>query len=86
MINCGHYPVTFVNGYSYPRYEETQNEEKNAAEYRETQKQRQLERNVRNAKREAIAQDAAGNKAAFEKAALKVRKAISASWQKKSSD
>ena len=76
-INCGHFPQTFVNGYSIPRFGETENEEKNAEEYRETQKQRQLERNVRNAKREAIAQDAAGNKAAFEQAALKVRKANS---------
>lgn len=76
-INCGHDPVTFVNGYSIPRFGETENEEKNAEEYRETQKQRRLERNVRNAKREAIAQDAAGNKASFEQAALKVRKANS---------
>ena len=77
MINCGHDPVTFVDGLSYPRYEETQDAEQNAKEYAESQKQRQLERNVRQAKLEAIAQDAAGNKAAFEQAALKVRKANS---------
>ena len=75
MINCGHDPVTFIDGVSYPRYEETQDFEQNAKEYAESQKQRQLERNVRDAKREAIAQDAAGNKEAFEQAALKVRKA-----------
>ena len=74
-INCGHDPVTFVDGYNIPRYEPTTDFEQNAKEYAETQKQRQLERNVRNAKLEAIAQDAAGNKAAFEQAALKVRKA-----------
>lgn len=75
MINCGHDPVTFVNGYSYPRYEETQDAEANAAEYRESQKQRYYEREVRQAKLEAIAQDAAGNKAAFAQASLKVKKA-----------
>ena len=74
-INCGHDPVTFVNGYSIPRYEPTQDEEQNAKEYAESQKQRQLERNVRQAKLEAIAQDAAGNKEAFKTAAEKVRQA-----------
>ena len=74
-INCGHDPVTFVDGYNIPRYEPTTDPEQNAKEYAESQKQRQLERNVRDAKREAIAQDAAGNKEAFEQAAFKVRKA-----------
>lgn len=74
-INCGHFPQTFVDGYSIPRFGPTEDEAKNAEEYRESQKQRQLERNVRNAKREAIAQDAAGNKEAFKTAAEKVRQA-----------
>lgn len=74
-INCGHDPVTFVNGYSIPRYEPTQDAEQNAKEYAESQKQRQFERNVRQAKLEAIAQDAAGNKEAFKTAAEKVRQA-----------
>lgn len=74
-INCGHDPVTFVNGYSIPRYEPTQDAEQNAKEYAESQKQRQLERNVRQAKLEAISQDAAGNKEAFKTAAEKVRQA-----------
>ena len=74
-INCGHDPVTFVNGYSIPRYEPTQDAEQNAKDYAESQKQRQLERNVRQAKLEAIAQDAAGNKEAFKTAAEKVRQA-----------
>ena len=74
-INCGHDPVTFVNGYSIPRYEPTRDAEQNAKEYAESQKQRQLERNVRQAKLEAIAQDAAGNKEAFKTAAEKVRQA-----------
>ena len=74
-INCGHFPQTFVDGYSIPRFGPTEDEAKNAVEYRESQKQRQLERNVRQAKLEAIAQDAAGNKEAFKVAAEKVRKA-----------
>ena len=74
-INCGHDPVTFVDGYSIPRYEPTTDFEANAKEYAESQKQRQLERNVRQAKLEAIAQDAAGNKEAFKQASVKVREA-----------
>lgn len=74
-INCGHDPVTFVDGYNIARYEPTTDFEQNAKEYAETQKQRQLERNVRNAKLEAIAQDAAGNKEAFQQASVKVREA-----------
>lgn len=74
-INCGHDPVTFVDGYNIPRYEPTTDPEQNAKEYKESQKQRQLERNVRQAKLEAIAQDASGNKEAFKVAAEKVRKA-----------
>lgn len=74
-INCGHDSVTFVDGYNIPRYEETSDFEANAEEYRESQKQRYFEREVRQAKLEAIAQDAAGNKDAFNKAAAKVRQA-----------
>jgi hypothetical protein len=74
-INCGHNPQTFVDGYNIPRYEETSDFEANAEEYRESQKQRYFEREVRQAKLEAIAQDAAGNKDAFDKAAAKVRQA-----------
>jgi hypothetical protein len=72
-INCGHNPQTFVDGYNIPRYEETKDAEANAAEYRESQKQRYYEREVRQAKLEAIAQDAAGNQEAFKQAAIKVR-------------
>ena len=72
-INCGHNPQTFVDGYNIPRYEETKDAEANAAEYRESQKQRYYEREVRQAKLEAIAQDAAGNQEAFKQAAVKVR-------------
>ena len=73
-INCGHRPETFVPGYSIPRYEPTKNEAENEREYKESQEQRYLERKVRSAKQEAIAQDAAGNTEAFNKAAQKVKK------------
>lgn len=74
-INCGHSPLTFVNGFSVPQYEPLSKAEleKNAAEYEKTQKQRALERNVRKNKTEALAQQAAGNTEAFDKAALKVK-------------
>lgn len=74
-INCGHSPLTFVNGFSVPQYEPLSKAEleKNAAEYEKTQRQRALERNVRKNKTEALAQQAAGNTEAFDKAALKVK-------------
>ena len=77
-INCGHSAIPFVDGYSMPRYEPLEGKEaekRNAEEYRESQKQRYYEREVRQAKLEAIAQDAAGNKDAFNQAAVKVRQA-----------
>ena len=48
-INCGHFPNTFVNGYSMARYEELtpEQEEKNAEEYELSQEQRKIEREVR---------------------------------------
>ena len=50
-INCGHYKIPFIPGYSIARQPE-QNEEENAREYQESQKQRSLERNYRYAKRD----------------------------------
>ena len=64
-INCGHSPQTFVDGYSIPRYEETQDFEKNAEEYALSQKQRYYEREIRKDKTEALSYDAAGEKEAF---------------------
>ena len=74
-INCGHNPITFVPGFSVPRYEElTPTEEKeNAKQYAESQQQRYLEREVRQAKTEALAYEAAGDKEAFAQAAVKVK-------------
>ena len=74
-INCGHFPETFVDGYSIPRYEELtpEQEKRNEIEYAQSQTQRELEREIRQAKTEAAAYSAAGDKAEFQKAALKVK-------------
>lgn len=50
-INCGHYPIPFFPGFSRIRPPQ-QNETENAKEYEESQKQRQLERKLRNEKRD----------------------------------
>ena len=50
-VNCGHYPMPFIPGMSYVR-KPTQNEEENAKDYEETQKQRALERSLREEKRD----------------------------------
>ena len=72
-INCGHYPITMVPGYSIPRDRPIENKELNDKIYAESQRQRYLEREVRSAKREAAMYDAAGDTEAFEKAAVKVK-------------
>ena len=74
-INCGHFPETFVDGYSIPRYEELtpEQEKQNEIEYAQSQTQRELEREIRQAKTEAAAYSAAGDKEAFQKAAAKVK-------------
>ena len=50
-INCGHYPIPFIPGFSKIRPPQ-QNEEQNSKEYEESQKQRQLERKLREEKRD----------------------------------
>lgn len=49
-INCKHYPIPFVPGFSRIRAPR-QNEQENAKEYEQSQRQRALERNLRNEKR-----------------------------------
>ena len=74
-INCGHFPETFVDGHSIPRYEELtpEQEKQNAIDYAESQQQREIEREIRQAKTKALAMQAAGDKEGFEKASLKVK-------------
>ena len=50
-INCGHYPIPFIPGFSRIRPPE-QNEEQNAKAYEESQQQRALERKYREEKRD----------------------------------
>ncbi len=50
-INCGHYPIPFIPGFSRIRPPE-QNKEQNDREYEESQKQRALERRLREEKRD----------------------------------
>lgn len=50
-INCGHYPIPFIPGFSRIRPPE-QTEEQNAKDYEESQKQRALERKYREEKRD----------------------------------
>ena len=50
-INCGHYPMPFIPGFSKARQPE-QNEEQNAKAYAESQQQRALERELREKKRD----------------------------------
>lgn len=51
-INCGHVPYPMINNVSEPVKEDIPNEEENTREYQESQQQRLLERQIRNAKRE----------------------------------
>ena len=59
-INCGHYPIPFIPGFSRIRPPD-QDKEQNDKEYQESQQQRALERKLRNEKRDLAvlkAQDA----------------------------
>ena len=58
-INCGHYAIPFIPGYSKARQPE-QNSEENAKEYEESQEQRALERKLRYEKRDLEVMKAQG--------------------------
>lgn len=58
-VNCGHYPISFIPGFSRSRPPE-QNEEENAKEYEASQKQRGLERRLREEKRDLAVLKAQG--------------------------
>ncbi len=76
-INCHHTPPNvFISGYSLLRGEVPPKEE-NDKKYDESQKQRELERNIRYAKRDAMMADKMGDKEGFEKAAARVKAAKS---------
>ena len=58
-INCGHYPIPFIPGFSRIRPPE-QNKEENDKEYQESQQQRALERQLRYEKRDLAVLKAQG--------------------------
>lgn len=58
-VNCGHYPIPFIPGFSRIR-PPRQDEEQNAKEYAESQQQRYLERQLREEKRELAVMKAQG--------------------------
>ena len=73
-INCGHYPIPFIPGYSKARQPE-QNAEQNAKEYEQSQEQRALERKYRYAKRDLAVAKARGDEDLITKEKLKVKNA-----------
>lgn len=74
-INCGHYPIPFIPGFSAIRPPK-QDAEENAKEYEESQKQRELERKLRNEKRDLAVLKAQGaDQAEIDAQKAKVNKA-----------
>lgn len=71
-INCGHFPQTFVDGYSLARYKPTEDDAENAKRYQLMQRQRYMERNIRTSKTKALAYKAAGDDEAFKQTASKI--------------
>lgn len=72
-INCGHHPIPMIDGFSFPQEYEEISEEENARIYAESQEQRQLERDIRAAKREEEVCKAAGDEAGAKAARQKVQ-------------
>lgn len=74
MINCGHYAIPFVPGFSKPRQPE-QTEEQNTKEYEQSQEQRALERKYRYAKRDLMTAKARGDEEEIARQKLRVKNA-----------
>ena len=73
-INCGHYKIPFIPGFSKPRQPE-QTEEQNAKEYEQSQEQRALERKYRYAKRDLMTAKARGDEEEITRQKLRVKNA-----------
>lgn len=71
-INCGHSCNVFIHGLSIIRGESPPQDE-NDKRYTESQQQRQLEREIRYAKRDAAVAKASNDKESFDKAARSVK-------------
>ena len=72
-INCGHYRIPFIPGFSVARRRDPEPKAENDERYRAMQRQRRLEREVRAAKREAACLNAVGDKKGFQAAAMLVK-------------
>lgn len=73
-VNCGHYKIPFIPGFSKPRQPE-QTEEQNAKEYEQSQEQRALERKLRYAKRDLMTAKARGDEEEIARQKLRVKNA-----------
>ena len=73
-INCGHYAIPFIPGYSIARRPE-QTEEQNSKEYEQSQQQRELERKYRYAKRDLMTAKARGDEEQIAKEKIRVKNA-----------
>lgn len=71
-VRCGHNIYPFIPGYDVQRYF-PYNEKENELVYKQSQKQRYLERKERESKRECAMLEAAGDQEGFEKAAVKLK-------------
>lgn len=71
-INCGHQIYPFFPGLSRQTYT-PYDKEQNDSVYKQSQKQRALERKVRESKRDCAMLDAAGDQEGFEKASVKLK-------------
>lgn len=74
-INCGHFKYPFIPGFSKMADWPVQDKEANDKAYAQSQEQRELERNIRSAKREVEMAKASGDPAAQAKAEQKVKTA-----------
>jgi hypothetical protein len=73
-INCGHYKIPFIPGFSKARQPE-QTEEQNAKEYEQSQEQRALERKYRYAKRDLMTAKARGDEEEIARQKIRVKNA-----------
>ena len=71
-INCGHQQYPFIPGVNVQRYF-PYDEEENAEKYRQSQKQREMERQIRAQKRECMMLQEAGDEEGLKEASQKLR-------------
>lgn len=73
-INCGHFITPYIPGLSMQRYFPTEDREANDLLYKQSQQQRALECKVRQSKQECMMYDVLGDKEAFGKASVKLKR------------